>query len=90
MILYFQQETQALFSLLIDGSSLSIALANFPKRFRDLAIKCRAVLCCRLSPLQKCEVVRLMKTVKEKPITAAIGDGYDFFVNLLILLILVS
>lgn len=70
-----QQDPQALFSLLIDGSSLSIALTSYPKRFRDLAIKCRAVLCCRLSPLQKCEVVRLMKTVKEKPITAAIGDG---------------
>lgn len=72
---YLQQDPQALFSLLIDGSSLSIALTSYPKRFRDLAIKCRAVLCCRLSPLQKCEVVRLMKTVKEKPITAAIGDG---------------
>lgn len=44
-------------------------------RFRDLAIKCQAVLCCRLSPLQKCEVVKLMKTLPDAPITAAIGDG---------------
>lgn len=44
-------------------------------RFRDLAMKCQAVLCCRLSPLQKCEVVKLMKTLPNSPITAAIGDG---------------
>ena len=33
------------------------------------------MLCCRLSPLQKCEVVHLVKTAPNKPITAAIGDG---------------
>lgn len=63
------------FTLLIDGPSLSIALRDCPNKFRDIAIKCRAVLCCRLSPLQKCEVVQLMKSVAGKPITAAIGDG---------------
>lgn len=46
-----------------------------PERFRDLSIKCQAVLCCRLSPLQKSEVVKLMKELPEQPITAAIGDG---------------
>lgn len=46
-----------------------------PERFRDLAMKCEAVLCCRLSPLQKCEVVKLMKTLPNSPVTAAIGDG---------------
>lgn len=46
-----------------------------PERFRDIAIKCQSVLCCRLSPLQKCEVVKLMKTLPDVPITAAIGDG---------------
>lgn len=54
---------------------MAIALKSCPDRFRDLAVRCRAVLCCRLSPLQKCEVVRLIKTAKGKPITAAIGDG---------------
>lgn len=70
-----QKNPDAVFSLLIDGSSLAIALKKFDKRFRDLSIRCRAVLCCRLSPLQKCEVVHLMKTAPGKPITAAIGDG---------------
>ena len=43
--------------------------------FRDICMKCTAVLCCRMSPAQKAEVVRLVKQSKSKPITAAIGDG---------------
>lgn len=55
--------------------SLSLVMKHCAVRFRDLAMKCQAVLCCRLSPLQKCEVVKLMKTLSNSPITAAIGDG---------------
>lgn len=69
------KNTKAEYALLIDGYSLALALIHFPERFRDLAYKCHAVLCCRLSPLQKCEVVHLVKTVEDKPVTAAIGDG---------------
>lgn len=64
-----------IYTLLIDGASLAVALKGSEHKFRDTAINCRAVLCCRLSPLQKCEVVQLMKTVQDKPVTAAIGDG---------------
>lgn len=63
------------FGLLIDGSSLAFALDHCPETFRDIAYKCHAVLCCRLSPLQKCKVVSLVKTSHDKPVTAAIGDG---------------
>uniref|UniRef100_A0A182Q3R9 Phospholipid-transporting ATPase n=1 Tax=Anopheles farauti TaxID=69004 RepID=A0A182Q3R9_9DIPT len=63
------------FSLLIDGTSLAIALESHREQFRDLSVRCQAVLCCRLSPLQKCEVVQLMKTSDNAPVTAAIGDG---------------
>lgn len=63
------------YALLIDGGSLAIALQHSAEKFRDLAYNCHAVLCCRLSPLQKCEVVHLVKTSPENPITAAIGDG---------------
>ncbi|XP_037936228.1 probable phospholipid-transporting ATPase IH isoform X2 [Teleopsis dalmanni] len=62
-------------ALLIDGKSLAVALAETPDEFRDVAIKCTAVLCCRLSPLQKSEVVALIKTSKQNYNTAAIGDG---------------
>ncbi|XP_049278671.1 phospholipid-transporting ATPase IF isoform X2 [Anopheles funestus] len=63
------------FSLLIDGASLKIALEHHREQFRDVSERCRAVLCCRLSPLQKSEVVQLMKTAESAPVTAAIGDG---------------
>lgn len=62
-------------ALLIDGKSLTVALRDLPDRFREVTTKCVAVLCCRLSPLQKSEVVSLVKNGKENYITAAIGDG---------------
>ncbi|XP_017962672.1 probable phospholipid-transporting ATPase IF [Drosophila navojoa] len=62
-------------ALLIDGKSLAVALAEAPKEFRDVAVKCTAVLCCRLSPLQKSEVVALIKSSNENYNTASIGDG---------------
>uniref|UniRef100_A0A182SGQ4 Phospholipid-transporting ATPase n=1 Tax=Anopheles maculatus TaxID=74869 RepID=A0A182SGQ4_9DIPT len=70
----FRQRDKS-FSMLIDGASLSIALDAHPEQFRDVSERCRAVLCCRLSPLQKCEVVQLMKASASAPVTAAIGDG---------------
>ncbi|XP_039497624.1 phospholipid-transporting ATPase IF [Drosophila santomea] len=60
--------------LIIDGTTIAALLAHTPRQFADLALRCRAVLCCRLSPLQKCEIVTLIKR-RKKHITAAIGDG---------------
>ncbi|XP_055911136.1 phospholipid-transporting ATPase IF isoform X2 [Eupeodes corollae] len=62
-------------ALLIDGKSLTVALRDLPEKFRDVSIRCQAVLCCRLSPLQKSEVVSLIKTSSQNYNTAAIGDG---------------
>lgn len=70
-----RRQPEAEFALLLDGTSLALALQCCPEKLRDLSIECHAVLCCRLSPLQKCEVVQLMKTVRGNPITASIGDG---------------
>ena len=42
--------------------------------FVEVSSHCRSVLCCRVSPLQKAQVVELIKTSK-KAITLAIGDG---------------
>lgn len=44
------------------------------RKFLDLAKVCRAVLCCRVSPLQKAKVVKSVKE-NEQAITLAIGDG---------------
>uniref|UniRef100_A0A8C5CBN3 Phospholipid-transporting ATPase n=1 Tax=Gadus morhua TaxID=8049 RepID=A0A8C5CBN3_GADMO len=63
------------FALIIDGTTLKYALTlGARQHFLDLALSCKAVICCRVSPLQKSEVVELVKK-QVKVITLAIGDG---------------
>ncbi|XP_078420080.1 putative phospholipid-transporting ATPase IF isoform X1 [Cetorhinus maximus] len=61
--------------LVVDGTSLSIALRGHEELFMEISKNCSAVLCCRMAPLQKAKIVRLLKTLPAKPITLAIGDG---------------
>ncbi|KAF2180727.1 phospholipid-translocating P-type ATPase [Zopfia rhizophila CBS 207.26] len=62
-------------ALVIDGKSLTYALErDLEKLFLDLAVMCKAVICCRVSPLQKALVVKLVKR-HLKAILLAIGDG---------------
>lgn len=69
-----QHELETL-ALVIDGKSLTYALEReMEKDFLDLAVMCRAVICCRVSPLQKALVVKLVKR-HLKAILLAIGDG---------------
>nr|CAD7461211.1 unnamed protein product [Timema tahoe] len=62
------------YGLVVDGQSLKFALKN-QEMFRKVCMACTAVICCRMSPLQKSQVVQLVKQSPNKPITAAIGDG---------------
>ncbi|XP_023612464.1 phospholipid-transporting ATPase IB isoform X2 [Myotis lucifugus] len=62
-------------ALIIDGHTLKYALSFEVRRsFLDLALSCKAVICCRVSPLQKSEIVDVVKK-RVKAITLAIGDG---------------
>lgn len=62
-------------ALIIDGKSLTFALEkDMEKLFLDLAVMCKAVICCRVSPLQKALVVKLVKR-HLKALLLAIGDG---------------
>ncbi|KAI8376471.1 uncharacterized protein BYT42DRAFT_498686 [Radiomyces spectabilis] len=62
-------------ALVIEGKALTFALEkDLEKIFYDLAILCKAVICCRVSPLQKALVVKLVKKYS-KSILLAIGDG---------------
>lgn len=62
-------------ALIIDGASLEYALEpELAQDFLQLAIMCKAVICCRVSPLQKSLVVRLAKR-NLKDLLLAIGDG---------------
>ncbi|KAG7518105.1 putative phospholipid-transporting ATPase VB [Solea senegalensis] len=62
-------------SLVIDGRTLAMALSSdLQSRFVDLARRCRSVLCCRVTPLQKSKVVKVVRE-KLKVMTLAVGDG---------------
>uniref|UniRef100_A0A6G1S4H7 Phospholipid-transporting ATPase n=1 Tax=Aceria tosichella TaxID=561515 RepID=A0A6G1S4H7_9ACAR len=60
--------------LIIAGEDLEICLKYYPTEFMELACQCSAVVCCRCSPTQKAEVVKLIQDRSGKR-TLAIGDG---------------
>ena len=62
-------------ALIIDGHSLKFALEKDCKPVLvQLATRCKAVICCRVSPLQKAQVVALVKRAMNT-MALAIGDG---------------
>ena len=65
------------FGILVDEKALLTITENteMEKIFLDVAKDAVAVICCRVSPLQKSQVVRLMKNYDKTKITLAIGDG---------------
>ncbi|KAL2087806.1 hypothetical protein ACEWY4_016634 [Coilia grayii] len=75
------------YGLIIDGATLSAVLkpapeggggasgGNYKEIFLEICRNCSAVLCCRMAPLQKAQIVKLIKASKEHPITLAVGDG---------------
>ncbi|XP_023168808.2 probable phospholipid-transporting ATPase IA isoform X4 [Drosophila hydei] len=62
-------------ALVIDGKTLKYALTcDLRGDFQELCLVCRVVICCRVSPIQKAEVVDMV-TQSTKAVTLAIGDG---------------
>jgi magnesium-transporting ATPase (P-type) len=63
------------FAIVINGHSLVHCLTvDMEQKFLEIASQCKAVICCRVTPLQKALVVALMKRSKNA-VTLAIGDG---------------
>lgn len=63
------------YGIIINGHSLAYALEdNMEVELLRTACMCQAVICCRVTPLQKAQVVQLVKKYK-KAVTLAIGDG---------------
>ncbi|KFP27973.1 putative phospholipid-transporting ATPase VD, partial [Colius striatus] len=61
--------------LVIDGRTLELVLHDSLQNiFLELTEKCRAVVCCQATPLQKSVLVRLVRN-KLKAMTLAVGDG---------------
>uniref|UniRef100_A0A8K9WUD6 Phospholipid-transporting ATPase n=1 Tax=Oncorhynchus mykiss TaxID=8022 RepID=A0A8K9WUD6_ONCMY len=59
---------------IISGNTAHALEADMEGEFVSTACVCRAVICCRVTPLQKALVVELIKKHK-KAVTLAIGDG---------------
>lgn len=63
-------------ALIIDGHSLTYALEeDLEDMFIRLGSFCKAVVCCRVSPLQKALVVKMVKRKRKGLLLLAIGDG---------------
>ncbi|QSL64765.1 hypothetical protein MERGE_002067 [Pneumocystis wakefieldiae] len=62
-------------ALIIDGHSLTYVLEkDIEKKFINLSILCKTVICCRATPLQKALIVTLIKKHLNATLLA-IGDG---------------
>uniref|UniRef100_A0AAZ3NPM3 Phospholipid-transporting ATPase n=1 Tax=Oncorhynchus tshawytscha TaxID=74940 RepID=A0AAZ3NPM3_ONCTS len=71
------------YGFIIDGATLSLVLNSSPDSnsscykslFLQICQNCTTVLCCRMAPLQKAQIVKMVKNCKGSPITLSIGDG---------------
>jgi P-type E1-E2 ATPase len=63
--------------LLVEADALNIIMTNrdFKATFLKISKTAEAVICCRVSPSQKADVVRLIKEDDPQIITLSIGDG---------------
>eukprot|EP00667_Euglena_gracilis_P000907 EG_transcript_907 len=64
-------------AVVINGDCLAVLLKTEALRlqFFALACRCQSAICCRVSPLQKAEVVKLVRKFNQRAVTLAIGDG---------------
>jgi magnesium-transporting ATPase (P-type) len=65
------------YGIIIDSTALTCILKERLKtnEFLNIAHNAESVICCRVSPLQKAEVVRSMKEFRPDAVTLSIGDG---------------
>ncbi|XP_043701516.1 phospholipid-transporting ATPase 2-like isoform X2 [Telopea speciosissima] len=60
-------------AFVVDGWALEIVLKYYREAFTELAILSRTAICCRVTPSQKAQLVKLLKSSGYR--TLAIGDG---------------
>eukprot|EP01132_Coremiostelium_polycephalum_P007601 gene7601-9346_t len=61
-------------SMVVNGDTLTYILKDHSENFLKLASRCHSVVCCRVTPLQKALIVRLVKR-STKETCLSIGDG---------------
>ena len=71
-----QLEQGGSFGMIIEGLALRSVFDNeqYKKMFLNIGINCDAVICCRVAPKQKSEVVKLVKD-NLHAMCLSIGDG---------------
>ena len=64
-------------AIIVENTALSYIteFQKFEMNFVRISKTCEAVICCRLRPGQKADVVRMIKTDDKSVLTLAIGDG---------------
>lgn len=60
--------------LVIDGKTLVFALTEWRTELLKLSSLCDSVVCCRVTPLQKAQIVRLIKQSSSE-VCLSVGDG---------------
>lgn len=72
-----QKQSSSKKSLILEGHSLPFLLSPLLSPFfLSLLLRCHSIICCRCTPKQKAQMVRLVRTGGNK-ITLAIGDGVN-------------
>lgn len=59
----------------MSGSALNVCLQYYEAEVAELVCSCASVVCCRCSPEQKAQIVKLLKRYRKPLRVAAIGDG---------------
>ena len=74
---YLSEGEQKRFAIVVSHNELLKILNNktLSDLFYSLAIHCNSVLCCRVTPKQKAQMVQLVKNHQPNITTLAIGDG---------------
>ena len=73
----FDSMAKPSFGILVDEKALLTISEDeeIQKIFLEIAKDAESVICCRVSPLQKSQVVKMMKNFDTQGITLSIGDG---------------
>ncbi|KAK9718572.1 hypothetical protein K7432_005422 [Basidiobolus ranarum] len=73
---FLENQESGVNALVVNGEALVYVLGDdmLIDRFLKIAEMCHSVICCRVTPLQKSLVVRMVKKKLQK-VTLAIGDG---------------
>ena len=74
---YIRNINKNSFGILIDQKAVKIIHEeiDMQKIFLNIAQHASSVICCRISPIQKAQIVKMMKNYDKNGITLAVGDG---------------